>query len=119
MFHDGVTGDARHRNKGGSLHNIERAVDLVKFYVRAANNELYAYSYPNAVKARGSKDGKFFLEFRKCYQSKHIARDARCKMNKAKSGGYVASLGWEDKNHQKHLHISYPFCGGKKGYFKL
>lgn len=114
--HAGISGDQRHRRAGGSYHNIDRAIDVKEFYF--PSTKLSTMNYRKAVVSKSSKERKFFEQFRSCYQRKNIERSSKCKINK-KTHGYVASIGWEDKNHRQHIHVSYPFCGGKKGYYKL
>ncbi len=119
LTHTGLTGDERHRNAGGSLHNIERALDIKYLTARLTNKKTHRFSYGNGVKNTKTTDRRFFEGLRQCWQEAHLKRDRNCHINK-KPNGHVASIGWEDPKHQKHLHLSYPICGNnKQGFFLL
>lgn len=119
LTHTGLTGDERHRNAGGSLHNIERALDVKYLNVRLTNRKMYQFDYGNGVINSRTTDRRFFEGVRKCWQEAHLRRDRNCRINK-KPNGFVASIGWEDRKHQRHLHLSYPICGqNRQGFFLL
>jgi hypothetical protein len=114
LIHKGISGDKAHRKAGKSLHNIDRAIDISD--IVAGKTKI---NFRTAVVKTKSWQRKFYNSFRTCYQKAHLRRSSRCKINKRKNGGYVGTIGWEDKNHKHHLHLSYPFCGGKKGFYLL
>jgi hypothetical protein len=119
LTHTGINGDSRHQEAGGSLHNIQRAIDIKTIYAYRSDGSGYMFNYETAVQEPRSYHGQFYNRLRRCWQDAHLRRDRSCSVNK-KENGYVASIGAEDRFHQKHLHLSYPFCGTNTlGFYPL
>jgi len=122
VVHNGITADGNHSRS--SYHSISRAVDIVEFVVKGNDGDYYTLNYKSGARNLKSKRGKFYKAFRKCWGQVQLRRSPKCKANNMRYNikrglPYYGSIGWEDKNHKKHLHISMPHCGGKRGFKKL
>lgn len=104
--HEGVAGDTRHSN--GSYHSINRAIDIALFKIEAKGK-----SFVFDVKNQNKRTEKtFFKEFRQCWNDAIIAHKGSCN-----GSGYQGTIGGEDKDHKNHMHVSLPFCDGRRGYY--
>ncbi len=111
IIHDGVLGDRRHSPR--SLHAENRAIDIRSFRVRFYDGREKTYVF------KGTTNREFYRAFRQCWGQK-VSENNGCPYY----GGSVertGSIGWEDRNHQNHMHTSVPYCvGGSYGsyYFR-
>ncbi len=100
IIHDGILGDRRHSPR--SLHAENRAIDIRAFRVTLNDGLVKTLNF------RDRANRAFYNEFRKCW-GKVINTQNGCPAY----GGNIArtgSIGWEDRNHQNHMHTSVPFC---------
>lgn len=115
--HDGIMGDKNHIKKGGSLHNIFRAIDIDHLKIVMKNGKTKVFDYENEKGAYVGKSSKghnvykelpFWNSLRTCW-GEIIHYDAQCPLN---DGGiaYTGSIGREDWRHTHHLHFSVPIC---------
>lgn len=100
--HNGITGDARHSPR--SLHAENRAIDVKAFDMKLADGKVKKFVYA------GTANRPFYVAFRNCwgdviknYNGCPYASGVRM---------HTGSIGWEDKNHKQHLHLSVPYCVG-------
>lgn len=126
IVHNGVVGDQDHINEGGSYHNIHRAMDIKTVTVKDTEGNTRIWIYEKGSMNFSSVETKFYKSFRQCWGRAHVERSAACRNMKIRfpyrgRNTYVASIGWEDpsQEHNIHLHVSYPFCPRKEGYFRL
>lgn len=98
--HAGITGDARHSPR--SLHAENRAIDIKMLKVRLSNGTEKQFTY-SVVGNR-----PFYTALRKCW-GEIMHRDNKCPLQKGQTL-YTGSIGWEDKNHGAHMHLSVPYC---------
>lgn len=111
IIHDGILGDRRHSPR--SLHAENRAIDIRSFLVTKADQTQVEYVY------RLKTNRKFFTEFRKCW-GKAVHEFNGCPLIRGQAL-LTGSIGWEDRNHQNHLHTSVPYCVSGNygsGYFR-
>lgn len=103
IVHAGIFGDPRHSPR--SLHAENRAIDIKSFEVLLTSGTSKVFVYA------GTKNRSFFTAFRNCWGD-IIRQHNGCPVNKdlLRTG----SIGWEDKNHQNHLHTSVPYCVANK-----
>jgi len=98
IIHKGIYADKRHTPE--SLHSEGRAIDIagVVLVGRRQNYipfEKYGY-------------GKFYRTLRQCW-GRTLSRYNSCPLFDNKTV-LTGSLGKEDEDHQKHLHLSVPYC---------
>jgi hypothetical protein len=108
IVHAGIFGDPRHSPR--SMHAENRAVDIKSLEVKLTNGSVKTLVY------EGTKNRKFYTAFRKCWGG--IVRDYnQCPLYKG-NAGLTGSIGWENKDHQHHMHTSVPYCiKGKYGAY--
>ncbi|MDD0852176.1 hypothetical protein HBN50_03665 [Halobacteriovorax sp. GB3] len=108
IVHDGILGDRRHSPR--SLHAENRAIDIRSFELNLTDGSKKSYVYEKL------ENREFFTTFRKCW-GRVVHENNGCpvyKNNIMRTG----SIGWEDKNHQHHMHTSVPYCvSGKYGSY--
>lgn len=102
IYHHGCVGDARHQ-KTGSWHNEGLAIDLTGLKVGGMT-----LKYEDATKNKGAKVDRFFGHLRKCWSDKVKAHHSSCRKTGKKGRAESGSIGYEDKKHQHHLHLSLP-----------
>lgn len=122
VVHNGVAADDNHAKS--SYHKFGMAIDIAEIKVENANGDLYGINYKAAVDNRSSWQYKFYQNFRVCWGKVQTRRSPKCTYNNMITNTnaglpYYGSIGWEERNHKKHLHISMPFCGGRQGFKKL
>lgn len=110
----------QHKGSSGrmSLHAPGRAVDFSKLEL------VYASDSKDLVVAKASKknnpinqdtttERKFYETFRQCW-GEHLVQKHGC--SEWKKEGHRGSVGWEDSDHQKHIHLSRPYCPPNSNY---
>lgn len=109
IIHDGILGDRRHSPR--SMHAENRAIDIRAFKVTLYNGE------EHTLKFNDKKYRSFYEAFRNCWGQTVVTYNG-CPVY-AGSLQRTGSIGWEDKNHQNHMHTSVPYCvnGSYGGYY--
>lgn len=100
IIHDGILGDRRHSPR--SMHAENRAIDIRAFKITMYDGRELEFRFNDSSK-RG-----FFKAFRQCW-GKTIKEENNCPVY-ANDLGRTGSIGWEDSNHQNHMHTSVPYC---------
>ncbi len=111
IVHAGITGDRNHSPR--SLHAENRAVDVKSFDMKLTNGSVKEFVFAN------TSHKPFFKAFRKCW-GKVVNKYNGCPLYKGNSE-LTGSIGWEDKNHKRHMHLSVPYCVSGRygsGYFQ-
>lgn len=104
--HAGITADSRHSSK--SLHSVNRAIDVKKIRVQKTNGRTQEFTYAKT----GNRP--FYTALRRCW-GRTIADENSCPLYK-RSTLLTASIGWENRNHGRHMHLSVPYCiSGRHG----
>lgn len=101
IVHNGITGDARHSPK--SLHAENRAIDIVSLEMKLADGRVKSFVY------EGKTNRTFYTAFRNCWGRTLKAKNG-CPYYQGSNILYTGSIGWENKDHQHHLHVSAPHC---------
>lgn len=102
ITHDGIQGDANHSSR--SLHAAARAIDIDSMVITYSNGTSERLSY-------GKKNHRIFFEnFRSCW-GQVVRRHNNCPYYR-NNPRLTGSIGHEDANHQRHVHISVPHCVG-------
>jgi len=117
LIHKGTAADKLH--KSGSMHQQGKALDISIVRVTGSSGKTYDINYEKSVQNRSSWEHKFYKKLRVCWGKAQLERSPSCKMNnmyynRLRDIPYYGSIGWEDKRHKKHLHISMPPCGQHK-----
>lgn len=108
IVHAGILGDAKHSPK--SMHAENRAIDIKSFEVKTTSGSVKNFVY------EGTTNRSFFKAFRKCWGD-IVHKYNTCPYYKS-DAGLTGSIGWEDSNHQRHMHTSVPYCiSGQYGPF--
>jgi len=110
IVHDGTIADEKHSSK--SLHAAGRAVDVRVMKVTTTNGRTTDYVFQEASRRSGTASRKYFEGLRSCWNRLQMQR--KCPR---RGGGPTGTIGWEDRRHQHHLHLSMPFCPNKRGHF--
>lgn len=100
LIHLGVLGDPRHSPR--SLHAENRAIDIHTMRVVFTNGERRDFVFGNAQKR------SFFTSFRQCW-GRALVEHNDCPYYSGQAL-LTGSIGWEDRNHQSHMHTSVPYC---------
>jgi hypothetical protein len=100
IIHDGITGDRNHSPR--SLHAENRAIDIKSLEMKLHNGQV------RSVVFKGTANRPFYTAFRKCWGDV-VNRLNGCPLYSG-STQLTASIGWENANHQNHLHLSVPYC---------
>ncbi|MEC7277178.1 MAG: hypothetical protein VXV96_12740 [Bdellovibrionota bacterium] len=103
IVHKGIFGDANHSPR--SLHTPGRAIDIADIVVTTNSKKV-------KINFRSDGRGTFYKTFRQCWGQAVISKN-NCPAYKGQSG-LTGSIGKENKNHQRHLHVSVPYCIGGK-----
>lgn len=98
--HAGITGDRRHSPR--SLHAENRAIDIKVLSVRLSNGQDRKFTYA----LTGNRP--FYTALRRCW-GERVNRENGCPLQSGQTL-YTGSIGWEDKNHGAHMHLSVPYC---------
>lgn len=104
IVHAGITGDANHAPR--SLHSENRAIDVKSLEIKTTAGALKKLVY------EGTANRTFYTAFRKCWGDT-VKKYNGCPLYK-NNNMLTASIGWEDANHKRHLHLSVPYCVGGK-----
>lgn len=100
IIHDGVLGDRRHSPR--SLHAENRAIDINTFRITTYDSRVLT------LKFKDRANRPFYRAFRQCW-GQAVMQHNGCpsyNSNVAQTG----TIGWEDRNHQNHMHTSVPYC---------
>jgi hypothetical protein len=111
IIHKGIFADKRHSPL--SMHAFGRAIDIKEIIVTTKANQRVSYNFERVG------DGTFYKKFRRCW-GKVIKRQAKCPYFE-KDRNLTGSIGKEDEDHQRHMHLSVPACQSGKyiePYFK-
>jgi hypothetical protein len=111
IIHDGILGDPNHSSR--SLHAEARAIDIKSFTVKLTNGQSRSIVYA------GTTNRRFYRAFRTCW-GRVVNRENGCPFIQ-NNPELTGSIGWEDRNHQRHMHTSVPYCvNGRYGaqYFQ-
>lgn len=106
ITHAGITADANHSPK--SLHSVNRAIDVKVVKVKLSDGQEKQFTY--------SKVGNrpFYTALRNCW-----GRTVNTYNGCPYYGGspqLTGSIGWENTDHGRHMHLSVPYCvNGKYG----
>lgn len=100
IVHAGILGDVNHAPK--SLHSQNRAIDIKSFEMKLTNGQVKKLVY------EGTTNRTFYTAFRKCW-GEVVHKYNGCPYY-ANSPGLTATIGWENKDHQRHMHTSVPYC---------
>jgi hypothetical protein len=100
IIHDGILGDRRHSPR--SMHAENRAIDIRAFRITMYDGREVEYRFNDSSKRN------FFKAFRACW-GKTVNEKNDCPLYSG-DVGRTGSIGWEDRNHQNHMHTSVPYC---------
>ncbi|MCJ8276769.1 MAG: hypothetical protein HRT44_07905 [Bdellovibrionales bacterium] len=103
IVHAGILGDRFHSPR--SLHAESRAIDVKALRLTLSGGRQRTINYNNSTRA-------FYKKLRDCW-GRAIHRFNGCPKNKG-SHMLTGSIGWENKNHRRHLHLSVPYCVGSR-----
>lgn len=108
VIHDGILGDRNHSPR--SLHAEARAIDIRSIRVTLATGITKTITYA------GTANRAFYRAFRSCWGNV-VKRENGCPLYNG-SAERTGSIGWEDSNHQNHMHTSVPYCvNGRYGSY--
>lgn len=100
IIHAGILGDPNHSPR--SMHAENRAVDIKSLQVTLSTGAVKTFVY------EGTTNRKFYTAFRSCWGD-IVKTYNGCPLYKGQVG-LTGSIGWEDSNHQRHMHTSVPYC---------
>lgn len=103
IVHAGITGDPNHSPR--SLHAENRAIDVKSLQMKLTNGKTKNLVY------EGTTNRTFYTAFRTCW-GKIVRQYNGCPMYQ--SNLLTGSIGWENADHKRHLHVSVPYCVGGK-----
>lgn len=100
ITHAGIAGDRRHSPR--SLHAENRAMDVKVIKVELTDGRTRQFTY--------SKLGNrpFYTALRNCW-GKSVSQYNECPLYRGTTL-YTGSIGWENRNHGRHMHLSIPYC---------
>lgn len=98
-----------------SLHAVGRALDVRELHITLANGQRFNVDYMRAMSNPRGPERRFFQALRDCWERANQNRGCRSFGNRE----HRCSLGWEDRNHQDHLHLSMPYCPEKPGFAQI
>ncbi|MCB0412066.1 MAG: hypothetical protein KDD22_06035 [Bdellovibrionales bacterium] len=108
VTHVGIHADPRHSPQ--SLHSENRAIDVKEFVAYWPNGASKRIDYQD------SANRNFFVAFRQCW-GRRVNQYNGCPLYSGESV-LTGSIGWENANHQHHMHVSVPYCvGGNYGSY--
>lgn len=100
IIHAGIFADKRHSTR--SLHSEGRAIDIKSIELYLTNGRKVSQKYLE------SGGNPFYKNLRKCW-GEVLYRHNTCPYVDGKVL-HTGSIGKENANHQKHLHLSVPYC---------
>lgn len=100
IVHAGILGDRNHSPR--SLHAENRAIDIKAFDMKLTSGAVKKFTFAD------SNHRPFFRAFRDCWGRVVNAHNG-CPFY-AGDPSRTGSIGWEDRNHQTHMHTSVPYC---------
>lgn len=106
--HAGITADSNHSPR--SLHSVNRAIDIKSIKVQLTNDTDKEFKYSLA------SNRPFYKAMRKCWGNVvHTVNG--CPLYRG-DASLTGSIGWEDRDHGRHMHLSVPYCvGGNYGSY--
>ena len=104
IVHDGILGDPRHSPR--SMHAEARAIDIRAFEVTLTTGETKNIVYSNTA------NRPFYRAFRSCW-GEVVNENNECPFYQGDKGR-TGTIGWEDRNHRRHMHTSVPYCFNNK-----
>lgn len=110
IIHKGIYADKRH--SPNSLHSEGRAIDIKEIYIKTRwRRGWLLFNFED------QGDGQFYSAFRDCWGDV-LYRQNDCPLFEGRRDR-TGSLGKEDEDHQRHLHLSVPYCinGTYRGEF--
>ena len=102
IVHAGIFADPRHSPR--SLHAENRAIDIKSLQLKLTNGTSRTLVY------EGTPNRAFYKAFRNCWGE--IVHTYNGCPYASGVVGYTGSIGWENKDHQHHMHTSIPYCVG-------
>jgi hypothetical protein len=100
IIHKGIMADGRHSPE--SLHSFGRAIDIHSIKIK------YSLFKNETINFEELGDRTFYNELRACW-GKVINAKGGCPLIED-NVELTGSIGKEDEDHQRHLHLSVPFC---------
>lgn len=100
IVHAGIFGDPNHSPK--SMHAENRAIDIKSIEVKTTSGAVKNFVY------EGKTNRNFYKGFRKCW-GEVVNKHNGCPYFK-NDASLTGSIGWENANHQHHMHTSVPYC---------
>ncbi len=100
VVHAGILGDRDHSPK--SLHAENRAIDIKSLKVKLTSGASKEYVYA------GTRNRAFYQAFRTCWGN--VVRTYNGCPYVSGGVSQTGSIGWENEDHQHHLHTSIPYC---------
>lgn len=100
IVHAGIFADPRHSPR--SMHSENRAIDIKSMEVKLTSGVVKNFIY------EGTKNRAFYTAFRTCW-GRSVSKGNGCPLYK-NSYLLTASIGWENSDHQHHMHTSVPYC---------
>ncbi|MGE0528505.1 MAG: hypothetical protein AB7G93_17295 [Bdellovibrionales bacterium] len=100
IIHAGITADTNHSSQ--SLHSVNRAIDIKVIQAQLKSGEVRQFTY--------SKVGNrpFYQALRNCW-GKVVRTGNSCPFYRG-DAGLTGSIGWENRAHGFHMHLSLPYC---------
>lgn len=106
--HAGITADVNHSPR--SLHAVNRAIDVKSIKVQLTNDTDKEFKYSLM------SNRPFYKAMRTCW-GKVVNQVNGCPLYQG-SAMLTASIGWENSDHGRHMHLSVPYCvGGNYGSY--
>ncbi len=100
LTHAGIAADANHSSR--SLHSHKRAIDIKLIKVRFASGEIKDYDYAK------TSNRSFYKSLRQCW-GKTVHDFNGCPYYRS-NAELTGSIGWENTDHGRHMHLSVPYC---------
>lgn len=108
IVHAGIFADPRHSPR--SLHSENRAIDIKSMEIQLTSGAVKNFVY------QGTSARPFYTAFRSCWGK--IVHDFNGCPYYRSTPGLTGTIGWENANHQHHMHTSVPYCvGGNYGTY--
>ena len=108
IVHAGIVGDRRHSPR--SMHAEQRAIDIkvIDLVLDSGRSKTFTYS------KIGNRP--FYTALRKCWGNT-VRRFNECPLYNG-NPMLTGSIGWENRNHGRHMHLSVPYCiNGRHGNY--
>lgn len=100
VVHAGIFADPNHSPR--SLHSENRAIDIKSMHVQLTTGAVKDLVY------EGTTNRAFYTAFRKCWGG-IVNKYNGCPIYGG-SAQLTGSIGWENADHQHHMHTSVPYC---------